>query len=198
MPKNRLLRYLPTRSEIRESKALRPVAHLLKDNDLWHFNRRSVSGSVFIGLFVAFLPVPMQMVIAALIAIGMRTNLPIAVAMVWITNPLTIPPMFYFSYRLGAWLLDMQTTVDAFEFSFEWLLDNLATIGYPLIFGSLVCGWVVGISGFVITRVLWRLHIIRRLKARREKRRRVRALKRARRAAAQGEAESDPPNRDLS
>ncbi len=171
MPKSRLSRYLPTPSEIRENPALKPVAHLLHSNEIWHINRRSVSGAVFIGLFCAFLPIPMQMVVAAGFAIAAQCNLPIAVALVWITNPLTIPPMFYFAYRLGAWLLGTQITVDAVELDLRWLWDNLGNIGYPLLVGSIVCGWVAGLTGYIIARVTWRFHVIARLRERRLRRR---------------------------
>jgi uncharacterized protein (DUF2062 family) len=170
MPKNRLLRYLPSPSQLRENPALRPVAHLLDRAEIWHLNRRSASGAVFIGLFCAFLPVPMQMVIAAALAIAARCNLPLAVVLVWISNPVTIPPLFYFTYRLGAWLLDMQLATDNIEVNFTWLRNNLGSIGYPLLFGSLVCGWVAGVSGFFLTRVLWRIHIVTRWRARRKRR----------------------------
>ncbi len=121
----------------------------------------------------------MQMVIAAVLAIYSRCNLPISVALVWITNPLTIPPMFYFAYRLGAWLLNMQLTVESIDLSVDWLWDNLGTIGYPLLFGSLVIAWVSGVSGFVVTRVVWRWHVISRWRARRARYQKSRAERQA-------------------
>jgi uncharacterized protein (DUF2062 family) len=171
MPSRRLLRYLPTRSELLQNKMLEPVAHLLHVEEIWHMNRRSVAGAVFIGLFTAYLPIPGQMVVAAIIAIATRCNLPIAVALVWISNPVTMPAMFYFSYRLGAWLLNMEIEAAAIDLSFAWLWDNFGIIGWPLLFGSVICGWVVGVTGFVLTRVLWRLHIIRRWRERITRRR---------------------------
>ena len=181
MPKNALKKYLPTPAQLRETKLLKPVAHRLQDDQLWHMNRRAVAGAVFIGLFSAYLPIPSQMVVAAILAITFRCNLPIAVALVWITNPLTIPPMFYFAYRLGAWLLGMQISVESIELSFSWIWDNLGNIGYPLMFGSLVCAWVSGVTGFVLTRVLWRLHVVTRWRERKQKRAK-RKLKKAQRS----------------
>jgi hypothetical protein len=107
------------------------------------------------------------MVIAAALAIVTRCNLPISVVLVWVSNPITIPPIFYFAYRLGAWLLDMQLAVDSIELSFDWVWHNLGTIGLPLIVGSLICGWVAGVTGFVLTRVVWRMHVVQRWQARR-------------------------------
>ncbi len=173
MPRNSLKRYLPSPAEIREYRALQPIAHLFADGEIWHFNRRAASGAVFIGLFCAFLPIPMQMLLAAILAVAFRYNLPISVVLVWITNPLTIPPIFYFAYRLGAWLLDIQIQTQGIRFELDWLLDNLRLIGVPLLFGSLVCAWISGVTGFVITRILWRLRVVRRWRRRRGNRQRL-------------------------
>jgi uncharacterized protein (DUF2062 family) len=185
MPKELLRRYLPSPASVRRNRALRPVSRWLSRSELWHLNRRSVAGATFIGLFCAFLPIPLQMLVAALLAIAFRVNLPISVALVWITNPLTIGPMFYFSYRLGAWLLDMSVSITGFQLELGWLASNFSHLAYPLIFGSLICGWVAGITGFVIVRVAWRLHVLRRWQERRERRRLKKA---ARRLAAQLES----------
>ena len=114
------------------------------------------------------------MLIAAALAIMARCNLPLSVALVWISNPITIPPLFYFTYRLGAWLLNMDVAVASIELSWDWLRDNLENIGYPLLFGSLLCGWIAGITGFVLVRVSWRLHVISRRRERKARRRAAR------------------------
>ena len=55
-----------------------------------------------IGLFVALTPtVGLQMVLAATIAHFFKANRVIAAALAWITNPLTIVPVYYFNYRVG-------------------------------------------------------------------------------------------------
>jgi uncharacterized protein (DUF2062 family) len=174
MSRKLLRRYLPDPSEVSENPALRPVSRWLKNPEIWHLHRRSVSGAAFIGLFCAFLPIPFQMLIAAALAIMARCNLPLSVALVWISNPITIPPLFYFTYRLGAWLLNMDVAVASIELSWDWLRDNLENIGYPLLFGSLLCGWIAGITGFVLVRVSWRLHVISRWRERKARRRAAR------------------------
>ena len=129
-----------------------------------------MSGAAFIGLFCAFLPIPFQSLVAALLAIATRCNLPLSAALVWVTNPVTIPPMFYFAYRLGAWLLGIDVEVTSINMSWEWLSGQFAVIAVPLLVGSLVCGWVVGVTAYVAVRVLWRLHVIQRWRDRREER----------------------------
>lgn len=166
MPRQLLRRYLPNPKDVRTHPALRPVSKWLQNPEIWHLHRRSVAGATFIGLFCAFLPIPFQMLIAAAMAIVSRCNLPLSMMLVWVTNPLTIAPIFFFAYRLGAWLLDMDTEVSEIHMTWDWISANLATIGYPLIFGSLVCGWVSGVTGFVLVRLAWRFHVIARWRER--------------------------------
>jgi uncharacterized protein (DUF2062 family) len=170
MPKSVLHRYLPKPTDVRKMSALKPLGAWLSNPEIWHLHRRSVAGATFVGLFCAFIPLPAQMLIAGVLAIAFRINLPVSIALVWITNPITIAPIFYFTYRLGAWLLGMELETSSIEPTFSWMTDNLAKIGYPLIFGSLVCGWVAGVTGFVLVRVAWRLHVLRRWSERRKKR----------------------------
>ncbi len=56
-----------------------------------------------VGIFVAFTPtVGFQMALTVLLAWIVRANKVVGVPLAWITNPVTIPPIFYFNYRVGA------------------------------------------------------------------------------------------------
>ena len=170
MPKKLLKKYMPDHDTIRHHKTLNKIfGTLLHDPNLLHLNRRSVSSAFFIGLFNAFVPVPFQMALSAAAAIIFRTNLPIAVGLVWITNPLTIPPIFYFSYKVGTWLLGTPIQEVAFELSWEWLSTELLLIWQPFLLGCFICGLVSGTLGYVTIRLLWRLHLIRHIKERKQK-----------------------------
>ena len=157
MPRKFLRRYLPPAAEVRGHWLLRRLGAHLHHPRLWHLNRRSVAGATGVGLFVAFLPVPFQMVLAALGALWLRVNLPLAVALIFITNPLTMGPAFYVCYKVGAWLLGtppIKTGKD-FQPSIEWLFDQLAIIWQPLITGSLVIGDISGLLGYFLVQLLW-------------------------------------------
>jgi uncharacterized protein (DUF2062 family) len=165
--RDRLRRLIPSRNKLREFSALRPVAHLLNRPELWHLNRRGVSGAAFVGLFSAFIPVPSQMLLAAIIAIYVRVNLPISVALVWITNPITIPPIIYGSYRVGAWVLGTDVADLQVELSLDWVLANFVAIGKPLFVGSVICGLVAGSIGFTASHFIWRNRVMRQWRKRR-------------------------------
>ena len=123
MPRRYLRRILPNRKIMSRDRTLRIFGSLLHEPNLWHLNRRSVSLAVAVGLFMAFMPLPVQMLMAAATAIVVRCNLPVAVAVVWVSNPITVAPLFFAAYKVGAWLLGLpQRRVD-YELSFDWLAD---------------------------------------------------------------------------
>ncbi|MGF1527523.1 MAG: DUF2062 domain-containing protein [Candidatus Competibacterales bacterium] len=168
MFKRFLQRHLPDHHSIRRHGSFRFLGPLLHDPNLWHLNRRSVSGALGVGLFNAFIPVPFQSLLAAICAVWLRVNLPLAIAAVWVTNPLTIPPMFYFTYKVGTWILGTPPQPFAFELSMEWLLNRTGQILPPLLLGSLLVGSLLGTAAFIAVRHLWRHHVLRRRARRRQ------------------------------
>lgn len=140
MPRRLFKRYMPDPTSIREHKSLRFFGKLLHDPNLWHLNRHSVARAMGVGLFAALIPIPMQMLLAAALAIPVRGNLPIAVSLVWLTNPLTMPPVFFVTYMTGAWLMQVPPRTLPDELTFDWITDQLATVWQPFLLGSVVCG----------------------------------------------------------
>lgn len=108
-----------------------------------------------LGVFTAFLPIPMQMLVAALLAIAWRANLAISISLVWLTNPVTMPVVFYCTYKLGAWLLRMPPRTLADGVTLEWLSSQLGTLWQPFLLGSLVAGLVLGGVAYGATRGYW-------------------------------------------
>jgi uncharacterized protein (DUF2062 family) len=170
MPKHIIKRLTPDHETVRSHKHLKVFGTLLHDPNLWHLNRRSVSGAFAVGLFWAFFPMPFQMVAAAATSIPTRVNLPLSVALVWISNPLTIPPIFYFTYLVGTWILGEPPQNVEFVLSWEWMSTSLAGIWKPLFLGSILCGVIASATGYVAMRGFWRWHIICHLRKRRQKR----------------------------
>ncbi len=162
-------RYVPDHKTIRDHKHLRFFGTLLHHPNLWHLNRRSVPGAVSVGLFAAFIPGPVQMLLAAIGAIAFRVNLPLAIALTFITNPFTVPPIAYFSYKIGAWILRAPEREFKIEMSLSWLTDQLHTIGGPFLLGTLVLSVTSAALGNLLMRGIWQLHILRYLKKRKQR-----------------------------
>lgn len=107
MPQKRLKDLLPTPEKILESRTLKLFAPHLADQRLWHFNRHSLNKAVYIGVLSAFFPLPGQMLLALIGALIFRANVPMALGLTWITNPITTLPVFYAGYYIGAKILDL-------------------------------------------------------------------------------------------
>jgi len=163
-----LQRYLSTRRDPRAYRSLRfALGDLLHQPDVWHLDRRSVSGACAVGLFVAWVPLPIQMILAAALALLFRVNLPLSVALVWIANPLTMGPMYWYAWHLGALLLDMPALPVEFESTFDWLTASLNKVWKPLALGCLILGTASAGLGYAGSRLLWRLRTMRAVVRRR-------------------------------
>lgn len=161
MARRFIKRLMPDHQKVRESKAIRLFGSLLHDANLWHLNRRSASGAFAVGLFCAFIPVPFQMLLAAAAAIPLRVNLPLSVGLVWVSNPITMPPMFYLCYLVGNALLAEPPQPFAFELSWEWLMHSISTIGPALLLGCLILGTLSSFIGYIGIRLLWRQSVVK-------------------------------------
>lgn len=131
------------------------MGNVLFEPNLWHFNRHSTSVAALIGSICCFLPIPFQMLPCALMCVWLRCNLPLATAIVWVSNPITMPPMMYFAYRVGRALLGVEDMPISGDFSQEWF-TRLATIWQPLLLGCLVCGLTLGLLAFSAVRLHYR------------------------------------------
>ena len=165
-----LKRNLPEHHKFREHHHLRHFGELLHDPDIWHLTRRSSAGGTALGLFCAFIPLPVQTVLAAAAAILLRVNLPLSVIFAWVTNPITIAPIFLFAYKIGALILGEPALQLHFEFSFKWLSDTYIHIWKPLFLGCFILGSVSAIVGYYTMIYLWRFISIKKWQERKDKR----------------------------
>lgn len=166
MPKKLIKRWLPDHHTIKSNKHLQIFGDVLHDANLWHLNRRSVAKAFAIGLFFAFIPVPFQMVLAAGTAIFLSANLPLSIGLVWISNPLTIPPIFYACYKLGTVLMGIPPQEFHFELSFEWLTSSLSSVAGPFLLGCGVCAVFFSVLGFITINSVWRYSVAQSWKKR--------------------------------
>jgi uncharacterized protein (DUF2062 family) len=166
MPKKWMQQFMPSRQAILTNPYLKIFGDFLHDPNFWHLNRYCVSTSVSIGLFVGYMPFPGHMILAALFAMILRANLPISVAMVWVSNPFTMAPMFYFAYKVGTLMLHIPPEKFHFEVTFRWLFHELAHIALPLLVGTCICGTLLALIGNLAVRLWWRYATVKAWKIR--------------------------------
>lgn len=170
MARKFIKRWIPDSKEIREKPSLSFLGTLLDDPNLFHLNRHSVSVAVFVGIFVAFLPIVGQMPLAACLALLFRCNLPLAVLLCWISNPVTMTPIFLSTYEVGRWVLDVPRSKFVLEISWEWLTGEFQKIWKPLLTGSVLCGLFLGCLGYLCMQGFWYWSVLRNWELRKIKR----------------------------
>jgi hypothetical protein len=118
----------------------------------FNINRKMITRGILIGLFWGFIPMPMQM--AAVIAMTpfLRFNVPIAIAMVWLSNPLTMPPMYYMEYLTGNFILGREG-IENIELTLEWFSANMGDIFVPLYVGTAF--YAIFVSSFIFLLINW-------------------------------------------
>jgi uncharacterized protein (DUF2062 family) len=168
---------LPTRDTFERIAWLRPIAHRILLPELWHFNRRSVPRGVALGILVGVLVPVAQTIFAALLALPVRANVPVAAATTLVTNPITTPPIWLFAYWIGRKLLRMEgvqagALVD--EKTMGWLHWLLVEVGPATALGLVVVAVLAAAIGYLLAAWGWRGWVVHKW--------RQRALARSRRA----------------
>lgn len=157
------------------NRGLAALGDRIHDPNLWHLNRHSVARAFLVGLFAgfAFQIIPFQMVIAASFALIMRANMPIAISLVWLTNPITMPPILYLTLKVGMVFYPIEHQLDLKQLlNFEWtrsgleaqlaaFIDLVSQVWQPLLIGSFIVGTLLGLTGYLTVQVFWRWHVRR-------------------------------------
>jgi len=173
-------KYLPHHETVKSNRWLKPFGSWLHHPNLWHLHRRSVAGGVAVGMFCGLIPGPLQMISAAMLAILLRVNLPVAAFTTLYTNPFTIVPLYVLAYELGAWVSGMRNSAAIVHPSFpelHWhgwpgeLWGWMMMLGKPFLIGLPLLAVSLSIAGYFVVRVAWRVAVIWKWRAR--KRRRV-------------------------
>jgi uncharacterized protein len=168
-------RKLPTEESIRGHPALRWLGPLLRRPWLWHLNRRRVALGAGIGVFFGFMVPVLQIAGAAVFALLLRANLPVAALATLVSNPVTYAPIFVLAYKTGAAVLGEPVQPGAAEALAEQTQagdvvghgrdgDGAATpgwiarvqaIGKPLFLGLALFAVVGGLSAWALVHVAW-------------------------------------------
>lgn len=171
MPRRFFRKFAFKRHHITRQWFMAPFQHLLHDHRLWGGGRRWVVPAFALGLFIAFMPFPGHTLSAALLALALRVNIPVAAVSTWVSNPATMVPMYYFAYQLGSYLLGTRLQPFAFELSLNWVTHTFVQIWQPMLLGSVLLGCIASLLGFIILDGLWRLSVSQYKQRKREERR---------------------------
>ncbi|SFV57766.1 hypothetical protein MNB_SV-6-124 [hydrothermal vent metagenome] len=144
-------------------------------------NRKSVSKGVLVGLFWGFIPMPMQMLAVLFTTPFLKFNVPIAISMVWLSNPITMPPMYYMEYLTGNFILGREG-IASVELTIDWFKENLDNIFIPLYVGTAFYSIVVSSIIYLLVNQLW----IYSVKSEKEERDRLKKIRKAKKIKHKG------------
>lgn len=122
------------------------------DRDLWTPCSYTVAGGISIGLFCAMLPLPFQMLLAALACMRARVNIPMAMAACWVSNPFTHPPLIALQLNFGSWIREQIHIPLPFDKPMQISFLGLNITGSPADFvtGFLAMGVILSILAYPI------------------------------------------------
>jgi uncharacterized protein (DUF2062 family) len=139
---------------------MRPFRTMLANPAYWSVHRTSVTRAVALALFVAFIPLPVHLLLVTALALLLQVNLPVAVATVFVSNPLTMVPQYYLCYWVGSRILGTRVHDFAFEMSWRWIQTGLLPIWKPFLLGCFVSGVIAALLGYAILGSLWHVTLV--------------------------------------
>ena len=167
-------RWRPTPQTLQRHRWLRWLGPSITHPGLWSVNRHAIALGLAIGLFFGLLIPIAQMPLSAAAAVLLRANLPTAVVSTLVTNPVTVAPLYYAAWRLGATVLDEplaaapavltaavapapQPAAQAAAGGSWWggLWEQLRSVGKPLLLGLALMATLTGLAAYVLVSALW-------------------------------------------
>lgn len=168
MPRRLIKKLTPHARALQDRWYLRGFGKHFTDPCLWSLQRRGVTPAFGAGLAICFVPLPVHLPLALLVAVVWRLNIPTLVATTWLLNPVTMVPVYYFAYRVGATITGLTPHAFGFQLSWNWLEHGLGPMWKPFLVGCLACAILFGALGWLSLELLWRWRVVnRRYKVRR-------------------------------
>lgn len=176
MSRRHAKRWLPTPERLANVRGFAPLARFLEARPwLWVAHRRSVARGIGLGVFAGVVPLPLQMALAAVLAVVFRANVAAAIAATWITNPLTFVPILTMAWWIGRlFVRDAAGAAPSFSLP-DWsgpqpwwreLWAWLEALGEPVLVGLPATALILGLAAYVVTMVAWRVTVGRAWRAR--------------------------------
>jgi len=142
-------RFLRLRRRIR--RWYRQIKELRGDPDY-------VAKGMAIGIFVAFTPIiPFHTIVAVALSFVLRGSKAAAVIGVWFSNPLTIPPLYWASYKIGGLLVPGARIPANPSMSLPQIFALGLEISTAAVLGGILLGILPAAAAYGITRKLMTL-----------------------------------------
>jgi len=166
MPRGFFRKITPHRDTLRNHWALRPFQRFLGDPRLWSLQRRTVTPAFGAGLAICFIPLPIHIPVAALVAIICRIHIPTIMVSLIPVNPVTVVPAYLLAYKIGTWATGTAERQFTFQLSWDWVQNGLGPMWKPFLIGCGITGALTGLIGYALLDILWRYSVRKRYRER--------------------------------
>jgi uncharacterized protein (DUF2062 family) len=165
----RILRLMPRRATIHRFPVIRWFSRAARKRSyLWCFRVKNVVPALYAGFILSLLPIyGIQLPLAVALSFLLRANLPILTTLQFVTNPLTVLPIYFTAYQIGRVILnplgfespslnmaEMKTLMDSLEAgNWGFNIRYLAKVWSITTLGGCVLGTFLG----AVSSALYRL-----------------------------------------
>ena len=122
MPRQLFVKFRPVAEKLRGSWYFRALGPRVTDPRLWGVNRRAITTAFGAAIAICFIPLPAHLIIGLVAAMIWHLNVPTVVGTLLVFNPFTAVPVYFFAYRVGALLLQIDDALAAH--GGPWLLGE--------------------------------------------------------------------------
>jgi uncharacterized protein (DUF2062 family) len=160
-------RFLKHPRKLRQRPVMRWFARHFLDKRVWRPTQHTLAGGMAVGSFITLQLLPIQMPVATILAAIFRVNIPIALALCWVSNPFTLPLLIPLEYAVGKWFLALYTTVPSTPFPDhlpESMVDAWVVLkehAPVMLIGGIVLGAICSLVSYVATWGVWEYGIRR-------------------------------------
>jgi len=135
----------------------------LHDPSLWKWNKHTISKAFAIGLFCAFLPLPLHTLLAAVLAVVFSANILLSMTLVWVNNPITMVPIYYYIYKLGSYIIGIEMDPN-FEFTLDYFMGTFSSALSAIWVGGFIVSIITAIIGYTSIIAIYKYRAYQRVK----------------------------------
>ncbi len=144
--------------KLKHSPTMRWFARHFLDKRVWKPTQHTFAGGMAVGLFVTVQLLPIQMPTAVILAAIFRVNIPIAIALCWVSNPATLAPIAWVEHWLGTWIIDSfgdPTAAAAAVVTEQEPLRKGIQFAKAMFLGGVFVGGALAPLGYIISYISW-------------------------------------------
>jgi len=146
-------KYAPKEHHLKNTLLHKILGERIFEPALWKPTKKGIIWAFTLGTFIAFTPtVGGQMIIAGLIAVFFRINIPVSLLTVWISNPLTIIFIYSLEIKIGMSILGNEFgfhKIHSVEEFFQYII--------PLSIGGAVLSVSMGIIAYILVNIMFKI-----------------------------------------